>query len=531
MAGKHTATSVAAVVVAVFAWSSPASEAGSRLRSHDGADAGTGSSSAARGDFDDDGRDDLIVAVPYEDNTTGAIHVFPGTTTGITGMNDRLIRPSHIPLGSDFENDLFGHSVAAGDFDGDGSDDLAVGAPWVDLIDQREGVVYVIPGGPGGLDPASAIRFSEQDIPAADGPETSDAFGWVLAAGNLGRGPADDLAIGSIAEDVGAVENEAGAVTVVYGSPTGLDPSQAQVWSQASPGIPESPEVFDSFGFSLAIADFGRTAQSDLAIGVPGESLDGRGEVGAVHLLYGSAAGVTATGAQFWHQGVRDVNNRLGTGNMFGFSLAAGNAGRSPQADLAIGVPRERIADVRGGAVAVLYGSDVGLTAAGDQLLSQNSAGMADGSEFLDDFGWTIAIGNLGRGAIGDLAIAAPSEEFHGVHEPGVVHVVYGSPSGLDPRGSQLFSQATPGIEDTLGFTDHFGLTLAIGDLGRAAVGDLVIGVPEEDLGPDASAGAIHVLFGTTAGITTTGAQFVHQDTTGIAEVADGGERFGGALG
>jgi hypothetical protein len=530
VAGKHAASGITFVVIAAIAWSPSTTGEARPLLYHESLEAGFGSSSKATGDFDDDGRIDLAVGVFREDDGAGAIHVFPGSTDGITGANDFLIRQSDIPLGSDVEDDNFGRSLAAGDFDGDGFDDLAAGAPHKDVVELDEGIVSVIPGGSTGLDPSQGSLFSEQEIVGADGPEIMDGFGAALTAGNLGQGAADDLAIGSVEEGVGAV-GAAGTVTVAYGSPTGLDLVQAEVWSQASPGIADTPEEFDTFGFSLAIANLGRSAQSDLAIGVPGEGLHGRPEAGAVHVLYGSPTGVTAMGAQFWHQGKREVENRLRGYDFFGFSLAAGNVGRSPQADLAIGVPRERIGERRGGAVAVLYGSTSGLTANGDQLLSQNSPGMGSRPQLSDSFGWSIAIGDLGRGAAGDLAISAPGEDVDDVFRGGVVHVVYGSPTGLHATGSQLFSQATPGISDGPEFAESFGTALAIGDLGHGPIGDLVVGVPEERLGAQSSAGAIHVLFGTSTGVTVTGAQFVHQNMPGIADTAEDSDAFGGAFG
>lgn len=532
MVAKRVASSVAFIGLVIIAWLPTGIGETVPLRYHDSLDAGFGSSSKAHGDFDDDGRIDLAVGVFREDNGAGAIHLFPGSTNGITGANDVLIRQSDIPLGADVEDDNLGRSLAAGDFDGDGFDDLAAGAPQKDIIELDEGALFVIPGSPTGLDPSQATMYSEQDILAADGPEIMDGFGAALAAGNLGRGPADDLAIGSVEEGVGAVA-AAGTVIVAYGSPTGLDIAEAEVWTQASPGVAETPEEFDTFGFSLAIANLGRSPQADLAIGVPGESLGSKLEAGAVHVLYGSPDGVTTDDAQFWHQGKPEVENRLGQTDFFGFSLAAGDVGRSVHADLALGVPREHVAGVRAGAVGVLYGSTSGLTAREDQLLSQNAQGIDNRSDPHDSFGWTVAIGNLGRGAFGDLAISAPTEDFHDVFNSGVVHVVFGSSTGLRTSGSQLFSQATPGISDTLEFADEFGSTLAIGDVGRTAVGDLVIGVPDEPGfgGAQSNAGVIHVLFGTPAGVTVTGAQFVHQNTPGIADTAEGSDAFGGAFG
>ena len=187
---------VTLVVIAVIAWLPSTISEARPLLYHDSLEAGFGTSSKARGDFDDDGRIDLVVGVFREDNGAGAIHVFPGSTDGITGAADFLIRQSDIPLGADVEDDNFSRSLAAGDFDGDGFDDLAAGAPHKDVVELDEGAFYVIPGSPSGLDPTEATMFSEQDILGADGPEIMDGFGAALAAENLGRGAADDLAIG-----------------------------------------------------------------------------------------------------------------------------------------------------------------------------------------------------------------------------------------------------------------------------------------------------------------------------------------------
>src|SRR5688500_4829994 len=155
VAGKRTASVVTLVTIAVLASSSPEfGLARPRLRYHDSLEAGFGTSSKARGDFDDDGRIDLVVGVFREDNGAGAIHVFPGSTDGITGAADFLIRQSDIPLGTDVEDDNLGRSLAAGDFNRDGFDDLAAGAPQKDVVELDEGVVYVIPGSSTGLDPS-----------------------------------------------------------------------------------------------------------------------------------------------------------------------------------------------------------------------------------------------------------------------------------------------------------------------------------------------------------------------------------------
>ena len=184
---------------------------------------------------------------------------------------------------------------------------------------------------------------------------------------------------------------DAGAVNVIYGSPAGLTAAINQFWTQNTPGIFGGSEAGDRFGHALAAANFGRGAQADLAIGVPFENFAASND-GGVHVLYGSAEnGLTSANNQFWNQNTADVEGTAEENDSFGYSLSAGNFGNSTQADLVIGVPFEDVAGVsNAGAVNVLYGSLDGLTAADDQLWSQDSAGIFGSPQAFDNFGYAL---------------------------------------------------------------------------------------------------------------------------------------------
>ena len=72
---------------------------------------------------------------------------------------------------------------------------------------------------------------------------------------------------------------------------------------------------------ALAAADFGNGAQDDLAIGVPGEDVGAVVDGGVVHVLYGSAPGLTATGSQQWSQNSAGIADSVEAGDRFGGGL------------------------------------------------------------------------------------------------------------------------------------------------------------------------------------------------------------------
>ena len=149
-------------------------------------------------------------------------------------------------------------SLAAGDFNGDGFSDLAIGSDSEDVpaflggtvVDA--GAINVLYGSPAGLT-ANGNQFFSQDtqfIP--DGSENGDRFASALAAANFGGSGHDDLAIGVPGEGVGSTSG-AGDVYVLLGSITGLSANGAQLWNEDSPGLlTDGVEKDDNFGTSLS---------------------------------------------------------------------------------------------------------------------------------------------------------------------------------------------------------------------------------------------------------------------------------------
>ena len=350
-------------------------------------------------------------------------------------------------------------------------------------------------------------------LAAAVEPTGAAASGVGLRADFNGDGAAD-LAIGVPLEDTSA-----GVVHVLYGSAAGLVAAGSQLCSQDSPGIAGAREQGDEFGAALAVGDFNGDGRADLAIGASGEN----GIRGVVQVLYGSAAGLVAAGSQLWSQDSPGIAGTAELGDSLGDTLAAGDFNGDGPTDLSIGAPGEN--GFRGVAQ-VLYGSAAGLAAAGNQLWSQDGPGIAGAAEDFDFFGDTLAAGDFNGDRTADLAIAAPGENDFA----GVVHVLSGSAAGLVAAGGQLWSQDNPGVAGTAEGGDELGLALTAGDLNGDGQSDLAIGAPAESFSGLQSAGVVHVLYGSAAGLVAAGSQLWSQDSPGIANGAEDFDFFGDSL-
>ncbi len=493
-------------------------------------------------DFNGDGFADLAVAEPQESvgsvTLAGAVSVFFGSATGIAVTGNQLWSQATAGvLDTPETGDGFGAALAAGDFDGDGFGDLAIGVPNEDLEGPATladaGAVQILHGSAAGLSKTGNQLFTQVGADPDAATEAGDRFGSALAAGDVNGDGMADLVVGTPDEAIGST-TFAGAVSVLFGSPSGLTASGAQFWSQDSAGVDDLAEGGDGFGRAVTTGEFGNGSEVDVAVGVPFEDVGSVIDAGAAQVLYGSPSGPTATGNQLWTQDTGTVKDVAEESDQLGWALAGGDFDADGTDDLAVGVPREEVATVSvAGAANVLYGSVAGLSDARNQFWSQASGGIQEAPDFLDQFGFALAAADIDGDGDADLVVGVPGEPAAGgATAGGGVNVIDGSAGvGLTKTGNRFVWQDTPGIEDDAEPSDWFGRALVAADFGFGPEADVAVGVPEEEDGsvPTAS-GAFQVVYGSASGLSKDHDVLISQDTPGVKDAAEVSDRMGDAL-
>jgi len=412
-------------------------------------------------DLDGDGLDDLVAGAPLlpqvplagvQDDAGRAYVLFGSEDAGAPGSDPAASFASLDP-GEGLElRGLAGHQVGhdvanAGDLDGDGFDDLLVGAPFRTIGTRTSaGGAYVVWGA---ADVDTLPVLLNLDALAADPQDRATffqgarAFGSagiaVSAAGDMNADGIDDVAIGAPFDSTNGMTNN-GTATIVYGSPAWRTQTTVDL---ATLGPGEITEVHGDASFQLlgqAVAGIGRfdpilplsgvdqdpLLGDDLAIGAPGSSPDGKIFAGAVYVLRGTNGPVPPT------------------------SYDASQFGDGP--------------DTAG----IVYTGGAAGDAAGTEV--------APARDFITDFVDTYQ----------DLIITAPSSDGAGKTNSGSTYVVPGVVFGILPQGFDL-GKVGLGDPEVLGV--HIGGEFAndgaagltacnAGDWNDDGFDDLAIGTP-----------------------------------------------------
>ena len=349
----------------------------------------------AVGDFDADGFDDVAVGIPGAVLggvvEAGQVIILRGAAGGLTAAGSQAwdqtvpgIPSEPEDLGENWGGESFGLELAAGDVNGDGRDDLAIGAPFED---RGVGAVHVVLGGMGGLT-ADGNQYLTGDQLDPGTPAAMDGFGRALVLADLNADGRADLVAGRTEAELGNGAKSGGRVSVMYAPPGGVfDPATAQDWNLEA-HFANTDASWAWFGWSVASGDFTGDGIADLAIGASASGVAGLEQDGAVYLLLGSPGGLIETSVVLTQDtpGVPGLQESL---DAFGMEeIAAARLGGGSRDWLVIGAPCEKLGRrTCAGAVTVVPGSATGLDTAGSSQWTQARPGVRGIAERFDVFG------------------------------------------------------------------------------------------------------------------------------------------------
>lgn len=431
----------------------------------------------ASGDFNGDLVEDLAIGIPGRDqgaSNAGAVQILYGVQGGgLSSTNSAYFHQgsSGVP-GSNEAGDHFGAALAAGDFNHDNYDDLAIGVPGEDdgFFYFDTGRIVILYGSSQGLTATGSALFDQDSSGIYGSNEPFDQFGTTLAVGHFDNDDYADLAVGVPGEN-----SSTGRVAVLYGSSNGLSSSGDQSFKPGKSGLAGVGVPFTFFGTSLAAGDFDFDGYDELVVGAPVAVVSNKSDAGAIWVLPGSSSGLITSGSVSWSQA--NVGGEVESGDHFGWALASGDFDDDGYPDLAVGTPNE---DSDDGLVQILFGSSSGLSTSGVQSLAGIDTDGRAGS--------SLATGDFDDDGYADLAVGGPGYDAYPGQSyeesrAGIVRIYDGSSSGLS-SGSN-WRQNKSGVKGDVEEDDELGASVVAGDFDGDQVADLAIGVPNEGVSDD----------------------------------------------
>ncbi len=438
------------------------------------------------GDFNGDGIRDLVICAPFADFNRGHTYIVYGKKVDLNKFFafSSLDGTNGFTITGRSTGDESCASVATGDINGDGNDDIIVGAPFADGGGTSRGEAYVLFGSPS----APSTFFAWDDVDGNNGIQingTTDngRMGVSVATGDVNNDGFDDILIGAeFSSGGGSLRGEA---HVILGKSSSFTTPIAIGGSTSSEILTINGESDGDFiGRSVTICDINNDDSDDIIIGSAIAPSEGTLR-GAIHAAFGKETGFSSP----INVSGLDGNNgfSLVGGNDFdqaGGSIGCGDINDDGFDDIIIGAEGASGGGILRGETYVFYGKSSGIPAS--TTLSNLNGGdgfpIAGINDF-DQIGHRVTSGDVNGDGIDDIFISAPQANGGGTAR-GETYVVFGKNSGLGTSFNLYEIDGNNGLA-LLGPTDNerVGAAVHSTDINHDGFDDILIGSPSADGG------------------------------------------------
>ncbi|MDD1461089.1 DUF4114 domain-containing protein [Dolichospermum sp. ST_sed2] len=468
------------------------------------------------GDINRDGLDDIVIGSPLSDRNDQSNS---GKTYVVFGKNNfqQTIDPSTLNVTPDLvingvgEGDESGHSVSnIGDINGDGIDDLAIGAPLSDINGNNSGAAYIIFGSEESNYFSNPIELSNLDTTQGltiKGGQSGDHAGWsVSSAGDFNGDDIKDLLIGATSPNDDESGNQ-GEAYIIFGKKDGFGSTSTLDLSNI--GVNDGLKIIsnddDNLGYSVSDAgDINGDNIDDIIVGAPYANDNS----GSSFVIYGRKKVESENSLTSNIINVSNLSSSNGftfngqSGDKSGFSVSkAGDINGDNIDDIIIGAKDGNPNDKEfAGRAYVVFGKQGGF----DSNLTLSNLNGTNGFTIngitpFDNTGSSVsALGDFNGDNVDDIIVGA----INATNSSGRGYVIYGSKTGFAPT-FELSSFDTSNYDGKKGFiidgveNSNLGHSVSsAGDVNGDSVNDLIISAPFAN----SQAGEAYVMFGTGTG-------------------------------